>query len=103
MGLIDRFRQRFRRPTTASLPLGPTEADVRAVRRALLHEAERLQRRSGLSLTLLMEHADLDFARLDIYRLLHYLQTGGEISNVVRDSIGNVKFDLTSRLNETGD
>ena len=78
--------------------IGPTEADIQALRRALLEEARRLGRERQLALTLFMEHTTLNLAGIDLFAVLGHLKGAGEITNVVEDSIGNLKFDLTETL-----
>ena len=74
--------------------IGPTPADVEMVRNALQAEATRVGRRERLSLSVMMEHTGLDLVHLELYAVLGYLQTQGEIVNVEQDSFGNLKFDL---------
>lgn len=97
MGLLDRLR------SAASAIRGPEldadiEADIAAVRRAIRAESERRGTRAGLSLTLLMEHADEDLRRVDLFQILAHLQAEGELANLDQDSFGNIKFDLARLL-----
>lgn len=100
MGLIDRFRRRFTVASSARLDVGMSEHHIDSLRRALLAESRRLERPTGLSLTVLLEHTDLDVRRIDIYEILGYLQAQGEIENVEQDSMGNLRWDLSDRLRQ---
>ena len=109
MGLRDRLRRKAETvsglaPGTAGREVGPTLDDVAAVRRAILREADRRGRDSGLSLTLLMEHAldheDLDYRRIDLHAVLGHLAASGDLVNVEQDSFGNLRFDVAPRLRE---
>lgn len=99
MGLFDGLKRRLsalnevREATQAE---EATMADVAAVRRALLVEAQRLGRRERISVTMLMEHSDEDLRRLDLFQIIGHLDAEGEIANVEQDSFGNLKFDLAT-------
>lgn len=84
----------------AGREIGPTEAEIQALRRALLVEAQRLGREQRLALTLFMEHTTLNLVAIDLFAVLGHLKGEGEITNVVEDSIGNLKFDLTESLRQ---
>ena len=103
MGLIDRFRRRFALPSSAGLDVGMSEQHVDRLRGALLAESQRLGRTTGLSLTVLLEHTELDVRHIDVYEILAYLQAQGEIANVEQDSMGNLRWDLTDRLRKTAE
>lgn len=98
MGWLDGLR-RSRRAGAAQSPdrreVGPSLEDMARFRRALLDEAQRLGRTTGLALTIFMEHTDFDLASMEIYDVLGHLEAEGEIVNVQRDSFGNLKFDVT--------
>ncbi len=100
MGLIDRFRRRFAIPSSARVDVGMTEQHIDSLRGALLAEAQRLGRPTGLSLTVLLENTALDVRRIDVYEILGYLQAQGEIENVEQDSMGNLRWDLSDRLRQ---
>ncbi len=97
MGLFDGVRRRLselNQVREAPQAEAATMADVETVRRALLAEAARLGRRERISVTMLMEHAEEDLRRLDLFQILGHLDAEGEIANVEQDSFGNLKFDL---------
>ena len=100
MGLLARFRRSVTGAAERGV-VGPSDRDITNVRQALLREAERLRRREGLSLSLLLEHTDLDVTRIDIHAVLSHLEREGEIVTLAQDSFGNVRFDLTERLART--
>ncbi len=95
------FGRRVRRLITGSAPrplVGPSWADVQAVRRALAAESRRRDRREGLSLSVFMEFTDLPLRGIDLYKILAHLEAEGELANVVQSSDGNLRFDVTDRL-----
>lgn len=92
MGLLSRIRRALQvEPAPQG---GDPQADLATVRAALEAEAVRLQRRSRLSLTMLMEFAEADMTQIDLHAALGHLQSRGEIRNVRDDSFGNLRFDL---------
>ena len=97
MGLLDRLRSAVGALRGPELD-ADIEADIAAVRRAIRAESERRGTRAGLSLTLLMEHADEDLRRVDLFQILAHLQAEGELANLDQDSFGNIKFDLARLL-----
>ncbi len=98
MGLLDRLRRRLDAITPHPPEVGPTLDDVDRVRDALRAEARRLGRRERISLSIFLEHTELDVTRIDIYVVLPHLAAEGDIANVEADSFGNQRFDLTERL-----
>ena len=93
--MLQRLRDAFQVDPVANRD---PHVDLATVRGALESEAERLGRRSGLSLSLLMEYAPADLREIDLHEMLGHLQTRGEIVNVRDDSFGNLRFDLREAL-----
>ena len=91
MGIFRRLREAFQPPDQSA---ADPQAGLETVRQALEAEALRLNRRSRLSLTMLMEFSDADLTAVDLHATLGYLQAQGEILNVQDDSFGNLRFDL---------
>lgn len=99
MGLFDGLRRRvaaLRSVQQAEQAQAATLADVETVRRALRAEAQRLGRREGIAVTLLMEYSSEDLRQVDLFQILAHLDAEGEIVNVQQDSFGNLRFDLSA-------
>ena len=99
MGLLERMRR------TVDALRGPdlsadVEAELAAVRRAIRAEAQRRGTRTGLSLTLMMEHTAEDLRRVDLFQILAHLHAEGELARIEQDSFGNVKFDVAELADE---
>ena len=72
----------------------PITDDVKLVHKALLKESHRLGRNKVISLTIFMEHTDLDFTGIDIYAALAVLEASNKNMDVEEDSFGNRRFQL---------
>ena len=94
MGLFDGLRKRLGAIQTDPQAEAATMADVDTVRRAIQAEARRLGRRDRISVTMLMEHAQEDLRRLDLFQIIAHLDAEGEIVDVEQDSFANLKFSL---------
>ncbi len=97
MGFLEQLRRAF---PSRPAPIGDARADVALVRRELQAEATRLGRRDRLSLTLLMEHSEMDLTAVDLHGALGHLEAEGEIVDVEADSFGNLRFNLGEDFGE---
>ena len=95
MGVFDGLRAKLAAFRAAPEIEAATQADVETVRRAIRAEVKRRGRRR-LSVTVLMEHAEEDLRRVDLFQIIAHLDAEGEIRNVEQDSFGNLKFDVAA-------
>ena len=97
MGFLKRVRRAF---PSRPAPIGDARSDAALMRRELAAEAKRLGRRDRLSLTLLMEHSEMDLTNVDLHGALRHLEAEGEIVDVRADSFGNLRFNLGESFGE---
>ena len=94
MFLLDLIFRNFNVRGHRNFQADPIIDDVELVHKALLKESCRLGRDKGISLTIFMEHTDLNFTAIDIYAALAVLEASNKIMDVEEDSFGNRRFRL---------